>query len=99
MKTYDVINTGIELCLPNPDVIGAEYLGMSVDDYLSMDESERATLCRNVWIAELAQRIIDVDYYGAMDADETPETIAELLRNDPLTIISDLLDVIDEYQA
>lgn len=44
---------------------------------------------------ELANRIIDLDIYNARDYEETPETIAETIQNDPDTIIEYLLDVID----
>lgn len=46
-----------------------------------------------------AKRIIDIDPYGAADADETPESVSREILNDPLYIISFLLDVIDELQA
>jgi hypothetical protein len=48
---------------------------------------------------ELAQRIIDVDFYGAMDADATPESIAETINTNPETIIEFLLDMIEDYQS
>lgn len=71
---------------------------INATEYLSMSEQEQRAYCRNQWIEELAYRIIDVDYYGAMDADESLESIVDELKNDPLTIISDLLDVIADYQ-
>lgn len=48
---------------------------------------------------ELAQRIIDVDFYGAMDAEATPESIAEEIKTKPEAVISFLLDMIEDYQA
>ena len=48
---------------------------------------------------DLAQRIIDIDPYGARDAEETPETIAEKIKTDPETIIEYLLDIIEDLQA
>ena len=48
---------------------------------------------------ELAQRIIDVDFYGAMDAGATQESIAEDIKTNPEAVIEYLLDVIDDYQA
>lgn len=48
---------------------------------------------------ELAQRIIDVDFYNAMDADATVESVAQDIENNPEAIISWLLDMIDDYQA
>ena len=48
---------------------------------------------------ELAQRIIDVDFYGARDAEATPETIAEDIKNNPEAIINWLLEIIEDYQA
>lgn len=46
-----------------------------------------------------AQRIIDVDFYGARDAGATPETVTETIINEPLTVINYLLDMIDDLQA
>jgi len=46
----------------------------------------------------LASRIIDVDYWGAMDAGATPESVAEDIANDPETVIEYLLDFIDQLQ-
>lgn len=48
---------------------------------------------------ELAQRIIDIDFYGARDAEATPEAIENDIRNNPEAIIAFLLDMIEEYQA
>ena len=48
---------------------------------------------------ELSQRIYDIDPYEAQDADETPETIAETITQDPLAIISMLVDMIENLQA
>ena len=50
-------------------------------------------------LIELAERIINIDFYGARDAEETPETIAEKLIYDPITIIEYLVDVVEDYQA
>lgn len=54
---------------------------------------------QNNALMDTARRVFDVDYYGAMDADETPETIAETIKNEPLTVINFLLDMIDDLQA
>ena len=48
---------------------------------------------------ELAQRIIDVDFYGAMDADATPQSIAETIKTNPETIIEFLLGMVEDYQS
>lgn len=53
----------------------------------------------NYKLMNTARRVLNVDYYGAMDADETPETIAETIKNEPLTVINFLLDMIDDLQA
>lgn len=53
----------------------------------------------NTRLFRVAQRIIDVDYYGAQDADATTETIAHDIENDPLTVLEYLLDIIDDLQA
>lgn len=50
-------------------------------------------------IMDLAQRIIDVDFYGAMDAGATVESVAEDIRNNPAAVIEYLLDTIDDLQA
>lgn len=55
----------------------------------------------NVSISELfpiAQKIIDVDYYGAMDAGENIDTITSKLILHPIEVINFLLSVIEEYQ-
>lgn len=68
-------------------------------EYINMDEQARAALCRKVYIEELAQRIIDVDYYGAQDADATIDTVAADIENSPLEVINYLLDFIEELQG
>lgn len=50
-------------------------------------------------IEKLAERIIDVDFYGARDADATPETVAADIRNNPEIVIAWLLDIIEDYQS
>lgn len=50
-------------------------------------------------IYETAQRIIDVDYYGAMDASATALSVAQDISKEPLTVINYLLDVIEDLQA
>lgn len=50
-------------------------------------------------ISELAQRVINVDFFGARDAGATVESVAQDIIIDPLTIINYLLDVIDDLQA
>lgn len=47
-------------------------------------------------IEKLAQRIIDLDFFGARDADATPETVADDIRNNPEAVIDWLLDQIEE---
>lgn len=54
---------------------------------------------KEIIINELGQRIYDIDPYEAQDADETPETIADKIRNDPLTVISFLVDMVEDLQA
>lgn len=53
----------------------------------------------NTELLELANRIIDVDFYGARDAGATPETVADDIRNNPEAVIEYLLDIIDNLQA
>jgi len=48
---------------------------------------------------ELAQRIIDVDFYGMRDAEATPESIANDIETNPEAVIAFLLDMIEDYQA
>ena len=50
-------------------------------------------------IEEIAQRLYDLDPYGARDNDETIESIADTINSDPAAIIAYLLDIIDELQA
>ncbi len=50
-------------------------------------------------ISALAQRIIDVDYYGAMDADATIETVSDELLTCPMDVITWLLEVIEDLQV
>lgn len=45
-----------------------------------------------------AGRLIKLDPYNAADYDETPESIAAILYNDPIIVINDLLDIIEELQ-
>ena len=49
-------------------------------------------------LLDLAQRIINVDFYGARDAGETVETVAAMIEEKPADVIGFLLDVIEEYQ-
>lgn len=49
-------------------------------------------------IAELAQRIIDIDYWGAQDADETVESISAQIRNNPTDVIEWLVNALEEAQ-
>ena len=48
---------------------------------------------------ELAQRIIDLDFYGARDAGETVETMVDNINNYPLAVITWLVEMIEELQA
>lgn len=47
----------------------------------------------------LASRIIDVDYWGARDAEATEYTIANDIENDPEKVIEYLLNIIEDLQA
>lgn len=49
-------------------------------------------------IGLMAEQILDLDPYGARDADATKETIKNDLINDPLSVISYLLEYIDNMQ-
>ena len=48
---------------------------------------------------ELAQRIIDLDFWEAYDNGETPESVADVIRNDPLTVIEYLVELAEESQS
>ena len=50
-------------------------------------------------IEALAERIIDIDPYGARDAEATVESVAEDIINNPADVIAWLLDQIDELTA
>ena len=47
-------------------------------------------------IKDLANRLYNLDVYGARNEDETPETIAETLTHDPLAVVEYLLNMIDD---
>ena len=47
---------------------------------------------------KLARRIISLDTFGARDARETVETVAEQIKRNPADVISYLLDIIDNMQ-
>lgn len=49
-------------------------------------------------IQATAERLYNLDVYNALDYDETPETIADTIKSDPVAIINHLLDIIDELQ-
>lgn len=49
-------------------------------------------------IGLMAEQILDLDPYGARDADATKETVKYELLNDPLSIISYLLEYIEDMQ-
>ena len=53
-------------------------------------------LLKRKTVFELAEEIRNLDLYEAMDNDETIETIAEQINNDPLAVIQYLLNYIDE---
>lgn len=50
-------------------------------------------------LQELAQRVIDLDFYGARDAEATEYTIANDIENDPEKVIEYLLNIIEDLQA
>ena len=52
----------------------------------------------NIDLLCLGQRIIDIDYYNAINHEETPETIARAIEKDPIAIIEYLLSIIEDYQ-
>lgn len=45
-------------------------------------------------INNLAERIIDLDFYGFKDADGNVESVAQSIKEDPVLVISWLLDYI-----
>ena len=53
----------------------------------------------NTDLLELANRVIDTDFYGMRDAGATPETVADDIKNNPAAVIEYLLDMIDDLQA
>ena len=50
-------------------------------------------------LMSIAQRIYDIDPWGARNEDATPETIAESIKDDPIPVIMYLLETIEELQA
>lgn len=53
---------------------------------------------RNAYL-KTAERLIEIDPYNARDYDETPEGVAETIKGDPIAVINNLLDIIEELQA
>jgi len=49
-------------------------------------------------IGLIAEKLIDLDPFGARDADATKESVIHDIETDPVSIISYLLDYIDELQ-
>lgn len=45
---------------------------------------------------DIAERIIKIDPYGAANAEETAETVAEEIQKDPTAVIEYLLTIIEE---
>ena len=54
---------------------------------------------KEILIQELSQRIIDLDFYGARDAETTPEMIADDIVNNPLAVIEYLVNMCEELQG
>lgn len=50
-------------------------------------------------IKELAQRLYDLDVYGAMDNDETPWDIVVTLTQNPIIIVDYLVNLVEDLQA
>lgn len=48
---------------------------------------------------ELGERLIALDPYNAKDYDTTPEDVAEIIKNDPISIIMNLVEMVEELQA
>ena len=48
---------------------------------------------------ELAQRLYDLDPYEAQDNDETPETLAQRIKDYPLDVMSHLIGIIEDLYA
>lgn len=44
---------------------------------------------------DISNRLYNLDVYNAWDNDETIETIVETIKNEPLTVINYLLDMIE----
>jgi len=64
-----------------------------------MRKEKTMTNFEKILTNELAQRIYDIDPYEAQDADQTPESIADLITSDPLTVIEFLVDMVEDLQA
>lgn len=50
-------------------------------------------------LKELAERVIDLDFYGARDAEATTESVMLDIAYRPESVIEYLLDMIDDLQA
>ena len=54
---------------------------------------------KEILIQELSQRIIDLDFYGARDADYTSDMVADDIENNPLAVIEYLVNMCEELQG
>lgn len=50
-------------------------------------------------IQETANRIINVDFFGARDAGATVESIAQDIEKEPIKVINYLLDELENIEA
>ena len=54
---------------------------------------------KEILIQELAQRIIDIDFYGARDAEYTADMVADDIESNPIAVIEYLVDMCEDLQA
>ena len=53
----------------------------------------------DILLNELAQRIFDIDPWGALNEDADPVSIAESIKSDPLPVIEYLVSLVEDLQA
>ena len=54
---------------------------------------------KEIKVKELAARIIDLDFYGARDAEYTPGMVAADIETNPLAVIEYLVDMCEDLQS
>ena len=111
MMTLSIMGTGsmCGLCKAHDYAVKRDYKEDPADDMTAVEtikclldriaEDEGQPYDGGAAVADLAERIFNIDIYEMWDADVTAEDIAEDIKNDPEQVIKYLLDIIDDLQA